>query len=76
MASRSDRRVRASAQATITLRVECGSAWGPNCTVEQVLDQAAEDALGAVRRMIDASKEPIQIVGQPAITMVLAEEKR
>lgn len=44
-------RTSTSARVTVVLEVTVGS-WGPGCQLDQVYDQASEEAVGAVQQMI------------------------
>ena len=38
----------ARAQVTVTLSIDCGGPWGPDCTVAQVQKQATDHALATL----------------------------
>ena len=65
----------ATARVTLTLEVSVGSSWGEDCTVKQVHDQAAEEALGFVGKLVADHKDRIRFIGEPAVMAVFATRK-
>ena len=60
-------RVRAVAEVEVTLRIESGSSWGDDCSLNQVHKQAVEGALGKLRKATQASRDfklsgPIKVI--------------
>lgn len=70
--------IRATARVRVTLEVEAG-VWGDTCTLRQLNEQAAESALGKLRRLLnnqDAQSDGrVTIVGAPKVTGVLTNEE-
>lgn len=73
------------ARIAVTLEFDLGGgAWGPECTTGQVLKQARESALEAIRAgfVVDGLtirsnlKHEARIVGEPKVTMILVEDGR
>lgn len=69
----SQTRIRATARVRVTLEIDGGGPWGPECSVDQVHRQAAEHALSWVRRLPHG---PARVVGDPVVLMVTVEEER
>ena len=76
----------AIARVQVTVEIPCSS-WGADCTVEQVLKQAGEEAVGRLRRAFDRASgvgdgtivneaRSWRIVGDPRVVVVLAERER
>jgi hypothetical protein len=68
-------KVTAAARVTLTVEVTVGLTWGGECSVSQVHNEAAEEALGIVKTLIncDPSSAKIQVVGEPSVRVVLAD---
>lgn len=63
-------KVRASV--LVTIEVPANSAWGPDCTVDQIRNQAMQDVDGRLRRLL---KEPgIVIQGMKPKVIVIEED--
>ncbi len=76
-------RVRARARVTVTVEISLPSVWGIDCPMEQIMKQAKDDAVGALRGglAIDGlvssmAKTPIhgRIIDEPRVVAILAEE--
>lgn len=66
----------ASARVKLEVEVTVGSAWGEDCSIKQVYDQAAREAIGKLEHACQKSEtHGIRIVGEPQIVAVLAERK-
>lgn len=63
-----------TAVVTVSVRVQCGS-WGPDCTMEQVLRQASEEAAGRVRRLIQGDTR-VQLLSIDAADVATKVERR
>lgn len=61
----------ATAVATITVRISDLGSWGPDCSVQQVHDQATRAALGAIRNM-DKDRR-LTVIGTPEIKTITTE---
>lgn len=69
------------ARVTVTVELVASSTWNPEVTAEQVARQAKDDAIAALRnglvigglRMGRDDKTGAQVVGEPKVTMVIAE---
>lgn len=57
----------------VELEVTLAGAWGPDCTLGQIHDQAAAGALGSVRRKL-AEDATVRIIGATAVEVVTREE--
>lgn len=68
----------ARAVAKVELEIHCSSTWGTGTTMDQVHQQACEDALGAIRHMIEKSghRASIKAIGEPTIRCILTDQKR
>lgn len=72
----SDTKLRASAQVTVTLRIDVSDTWGADCTVEQIHKQAARSALGILDKMRGSmAPRPVALVGQPKVVAVFVEDE-
>ena len=63
------KRVTAFAEVEVVLRIESGSTWGSNCTLDQIHSQAIEGALGKLRKATNGSRD-FQLVGTPKVARV------
>jgi hypothetical protein len=66
----------ANARVTVTLELDGGGPWGSDCKMDQVYKQAADHAVGTLRRMMQETKVRALIIGEPVVVAVLTEEKR
>lgn len=64
----------ATALVRVTIEVDAGSSWGPDCTVAQIRKQAGEEAMLRLRNALNQSRTPFAIVGQPAVVSVMHGE--
>ena len=73
-----DLRTQAHARVTVTLEIESDSVWGPETALSQVYSQAAEGALGKLRRVLaeELRAGRIRIVGEPEVKQILTQEAR
>lgn len=69
--------VNASAVVEIKLRVTLGSAWGQDCKLDQVFDQAAREAVNKIRCALSDSTvaRQITIIDNPKVKTVITEEQ-
>jgi hypothetical protein len=65
------RPVGATAVVTITVQISDLGSWGPDCSVQQVHDQATRAAIGAIRNM-DKDRR-LTIIGTPEIKTITTE---
>lgn len=65
-----DEKLRAKAVVRLTVEIESG-AWGSDCSMTQVYDQAAREAVERVRQHF---KDQVRIVGEPEVTAVLVRK--
>ena len=64
------------ARVRLTVDVSVGS-WGPECKIDQVYQQASEEAINRVRRLInDHGAKVVGLVEVEAITTALEERER
>lgn len=69
----SDGKVMARARVRILLEVDASS-WGSDCQLDQVFAQAADSAVGQVRRALSVRGAPcpgIRIIGNPVVEAIL-----
>lgn len=64
----------ATARVQITIEVDSGSSWGPDCTVEQVLKQAGEESLARITSILRDCKIRATVIGKPKVIAVMAGE--
>jgi hypothetical protein len=64
--------IKTTARVAVTVEV-MSSAWGKACTLQQVFDQAAAEALREVQNT--AASKGWRVVGKPKVTAVLAGER-
>ena len=64
-------KINATAKIQITLEVDA-SAWGEDCSIGQLFDQAKEDGLSQIYQLIQTAKKPVRIIGEPKVIGVLA----
>jgi len=59
---------------TLTVEVAVGSSWGKDCTIEQVYDQAAREAIGRLNSMATkyGPHHGMKIIGEPKVDAVLS----
>lgn len=64
------------ARVQVTLEVECHSAWGGDCNLNQVRRQATDEAIGLVtqNRKLEMTRQ-VTIIGDPKVTAVLVESE-
>lgn len=67
-------RLHATATATVTLEISSASGWGPDCTIQQVHDQATSGAIGVLDRLLKG-QIGIRIVGAPKLGKVTITEE-
>lgn len=75
-----ERQTGASAYVTMTVKIKCKGSWGNECQLDQVYKQAAEEAMGALRILVEDARKrgnPIELtlIGEPKVTSVLAERE-
>ena len=63
----------ATATVQLTVKINVTDTWGPNCTTQQVREQATESAIGALRRALGDGKVAAVIEGTPKVTMIMTE---
>lgn len=66
-----------TARVVVTLELTGLGSWGDNCPLGQVYKQAAEVAVGRIRRAVngDATLLDAKIIGQPVVTAVMSTEE-
>jgi hypothetical protein len=67
-------RTGAIAVVRVSVEVKLSDTWGPETELRQVYKQAEDGAVNKLRRAF--SDYPIEVVGKPEVTMVIAERKR
>jgi hypothetical protein len=67
-------RQQAYARVTLTVEIDVGSAWAPDCSVKQVHDQAATEAINKLQNiLLEASAgRRIRVVGKPKVDCIIA----
>jgi hypothetical protein len=64
------------ARVSVTIEVDLGDAWGPDCSVEQIFKQAKESARNQIDRATRNGGLPgWRIVGEPKVTAILFEKE-
>ena len=66
-------RVIATARVQVIIEVKAQS-WGEDCAIGQLYRQAAQEAKDRVQRLINDSKMPASIIGEPKVTGIITEE--
>jgi hypothetical protein len=70
------KRVVASAEVVVTLRISADGRWGPECSLDQIHKQAKEDVRNKLERMAEAVRgSDIKIVRWDDIETVSTESK-
>ncbi len=69
-----DRRISAGARVTLTVEVSNLGAWGADCTVAQVREQAIESALSHLGHALKDGQR-FRIIGEPKVTGVLTRDE-
>lgn len=67
--------IRAIARVQVTVEVETG-AWGKECTMEQVHQQAGHSGAQMVRQAMSGKSldpTPFRIIGEPKVTAIITE---
>lgn len=50
----------------VTVEVDASGSWGPECSMEQIIRQASESAVGQIR----GSLHKFRLIGDPAVTAI------
>lgn len=69
----SERKIRTGAVATLTVEIHDLGAWGEDCPMTQVYEQAAEAAVGFLRNVAKGQLGKLKIIGEPKVTAIMAE---
>lgn len=70
------KRISASASVVVTLKIKADSRWGPECSMEQIHNQAKEDVQRKLELMAEAVKgTDIRIVKWDDILTISTEGK-
>lgn len=67
--------LRVTAQVSVVLKIEAESAWGLECTMQQVHDQGKADALNRLRRIV-GDQRGFAVVGEPKVSMVVVHPEK
>lgn len=68
--------VGARALVRLTVEVQTSSAWGGECTLRQLHDQATEAAVNRLRTVFEMGSGPvIKIVGEPEVVCITTKEQ-
>lgn len=70
----SKKKCTATAVVTLKLKVNPTDVWGGDCSVEQVREQAAEQAIGMVGRLLAETGGRVRSVGTPTVQVVVVED--
>jgi len=68
------KKVRALAKVQITVEVEASGAWGPDCSIGQLYNQAEESAKGSLANLFSAQGKSFRIVGSPKVLGIMTED--
>lgn len=77
----SDINLHTTARVTVHLEIKVSSTWGPDCSLEQVHKQAADEAIGLIRNAKDnaamASKlaKSVRLMGEPLVTAIIVPKQ-
>jgi hypothetical protein len=66
-------KIKAIARVQVTVEVEV-SAWGGDCQIGQLFEQAKREGLDKVRSL--ASKNSMTVVGEPKVIGVITQDER
>lgn len=56
----------------VTIEVEASGDWGPECSMEQIIRQASESAIGQIKNSLHKHR----IIGDPSVTTVTNKVER
>lgn len=70
----------ATATVTVTVQVKVGSNWGEDCSIKQVHEQAASEAIGMFRNLspgnaIEFSRR-VSLIGDPNVSAIIVKDER
>lgn len=63
----------AHAKVQVIIEVSNVGSWGGECSIDQVVKQAAESAIGRIRNLKDSEARSFHIIGEPKVLMVWTE---
>jgi hypothetical protein len=72
----SERKARAQARVRLTVTIPLPTAWGADCPIGQVWDQAAEEARTEVERELNAAAKGITVKIEKVTAILFEEEPR
>jgi len=64
-------RITATAIVTLTIEVEAKSAWGRDCSVAQIEDQASRETVAALHTAVKNSRLVVRIDDAPVVKAVI-----
>lgn len=64
----------ATARVQITIEIDAGSSWGPDCTVAQVRKQAGDESVARIMNILRDSKIRVRLIGEPNVLAVMHGE--
>lgn len=50
----------------VTVEIEASGSWGSDCSMDQIIRQASESAVGQIRNALHKHR----IIGEPAVTTI------
>lgn len=70
-------RLKAKARIRLTIEVTLDDSWGSDCSIGQLHDQAAREALAKVSNKLCATPCPVRwcIIGTPVVSGIITEEE-
>lgn len=74
-------RHQATARVTLEVEIKVNATWGPDCSIQQVHQQAAEEAIGRIRNATSSPMcarnlaDTIKVVGEPKVTAILVNRE-
>lgn len=69
-------KTKATARVTVTVEVPITSVWGADCSLSQVYEQAASEAIGLIGNLRTRYSEVhLRIIGEPKVVAVLSEQE-
>lgn len=72
MASDPEVKVTAGARVTATVEIDQVGAWGRECGLDQVFKQAAEEAIGRLRKALGPTNW--RVVGNPRVRAIMVDD--
>jgi len=66
-------KISAYAKVTVTLEIPAGSSWGPECKMDQIHNQASEEVVEGLNKLIYGGHlRGAKIIGTPKVVAIMA----